>query len=238
MKDFADQNSLDQGLTRVTLPEEQLPELHPATQRDAKYVTHWDYRDGNNNIVGYVYRYDESDKKKKIIPYTPWKDSESNILWLMKGFGENRPLYNLPQILAADADTRIVIGEGEKTADAISEMLPRAVATTWSGGANAIAKTDFTSLAGKNVTVSADCDPAGEEALKTLVQVLLEVGVLSLRIIDTAKLAVLSVKTGLEVPDKAVTKGYDLADALAEGWHLLFSVKPLKPIRASLKMST
>lgn len=65
-----------------------------------------------------------------------------------------------------ESDT-VVIGEGEKTADALVRLGSRCVAT-WPGGSSGVTKVDLTPLNGKNVILVPDNDEPGEKAATIL----------------------------------------------------------------------
>ena len=62
----------------------------------------------------------------------------------------------------------VVMGEGEKTADALVRLGARCV-VTWPGGSSAVGKVDLTPLQGKQVIIVPDNDDPGEKAAATLV---------------------------------------------------------------------
>lgn len=61
----------------------------------------------------------------------------------------------------------VVIGEGEKTADALHRLGAKCVAT-WPGGSSAVGKVDLEPLTGKQVILIPDNDEPGEKAAATL----------------------------------------------------------------------
>lgn len=96
--------------------------------------------------------------------------------WHWGGQPDNRPLLYLPTLLQHPQDT-IVLVEGEKTADAARRLLPEGFqATTWMGGANAIGKTDWAKLTGRNVVIWPDNDAAGTNAAFRIARQLNNIG--------------------------------------------------------------
>lgn len=96
--------------------------------------------------------------------------------WHWGGQPDNRPLLYLPALLQHPQDT-IVLVEGEKTADAARRLLPEGFqATTWMGGANAIGKTDWAKLTGRNVVIWPDNDAAGTNAAFRIARQLNNIG--------------------------------------------------------------
>ena len=81
---------------------------------------------------------------------------------------KGRPLYRRPEMLEADAKCPIMIVEGEKCANAAAEAFPDYVVTTWAGGTNAWDRTDWQSLAKRNVLLIADADEPGRKAMNKI----------------------------------------------------------------------
>ena len=131
-----------------------------------------------------------------------------------KALTANRPLYGLPG-LAEKPKASVVIVEGEKTADAAAVVFPNSVVTTWSGGSNAVDKADWSPLSGReDVLLLPDADEPGRAAMLRVAHILANVGIPNIKIVDVYKLTA----TAPDGSRKAVENGWDLADALAEGW--------------------
>ena len=150
---------------------------------------------------------------------------------------EVRPLYNLDKLSCADPATPVVLVEGEKCADALTALGYLATATY--GGCNALRKADLSPLAGRKVTLWPDLDKPGlsyvESAALTLHR---EFGAVP-AVIPVSETLLCKVRlpkpangTG-EAP--MYTKGWDAADAVAEGWgkaqidQLLSYAQPTAP---------
>jgi putative DNA primase/helicase len=82
-----------------------------------------------------------------------------------------RPLYGLPDLLQRP-EAPVLVVEGESTADAAARLFPQHAVLTWANGAKAIAKADWTPLAGRSVTLWPDADAAGLEAMQSLAALL------------------------------------------------------------------
>ena len=124
----------------------------------------WTYRTADGAICCYVLRWNEADGSKRILPLS-WVRSAKGEGWAFKAWPEGRPLYNLDKIVA-NPQALIIICEGEKAADAAGKLYAHAyqrgvVATTSSGGAGAVGKTDWGPLAGRSVMIWPDADEAG-----------------------------------------------------------------------------
>ena len=82
-----------------------------------------------------------------------------------------RPLYGLPG-LGQRPEAPVLVVEGEGTADAAARLFPGHVVLTWANGSKAIAKADWTPLAGRSVTLWPDADTSGVEAMQSLAALL------------------------------------------------------------------
>lgn len=123
--------------------------------RLGKHTQHWVYRDASNNPVGVVCRWD-TPTGKKILPI-----ARNGTGWLHGGMPTNRPLYNLPALLASKPGDRVYVCEGEKAADAASRL--GLLATTSSQGSQSPAMTDWSPLNGRHVVILRDNDKPGED---------------------------------------------------------------------------
>jgi AAA domain/Toprim domain len=158
------------------------------------YSQSWDYHDGAGRHVIRVCRWNRADGKE-IRPLTFQAGR-----WTWKQFETDRPLYRLPALLK-DTGKRVLLVEGEKTADAAQKFFPHFTATTWAGGAKAISKADWKPLTNRDVTLVADNDEPGRKAMDAVAAVLRTQGC-------TVRVADLSALT--------LPKGWDIADALGD----------------------
>lgn len=106
------------------------------------------YHTAEGKIVGLIVRWDLSDGKKKFRPVSLIGER-----WHLAGMPELRPLYGLPEILAAET---VYVCEGEKAADAVRSL--GLTATTSAHGSQAAKQTDWRPLAGKSVVILPDND--------------------------------------------------------------------------------
>lgn len=181
------------------------------------------YKNSLGVTVGYIVRWDVKieggESKKGIRPYI-YNFEEKR--WKCKFFGSNlensRPLYNLPEILKRE-NASILIVEGEKTCEAAKLLFPEFVATTSSGGAKSVKKTDWHWLRGRNVIISPDDGKAGGQYLEEVIKTLTKEGVNSIKILEPLTLGNYIVKDGVYIKRTTpLPHGYDLADSLEEGW--------------------
>jgi putative DNA primase/helicase len=118
--------------------------------------------------------------------------------WRWKAPPSPRPLYWARRAVGAP----VLIAEGEKAADAAALLLTSYAACTWASGCKAIDKADWQPLRGRDVVLWPDADAVGREAMAKLAARLLTLG---------CSVRVVAVPTDLP-------EGWDLADALADGW--------------------
>jgi len=123
----------------------------------------WRYDD-----YGLICRFD-TPEGKEVLPYV-YATNGQHTMWRWMGFNKPRPLYNLSKILSTSNE--IIITEGEKCADKVSELLPMYTSTTWIGGAQAILATNWKPLFGRSVLLWPDNDAVGYEAINKIAEIL------------------------------------------------------------------
>ena len=166
------------------------------------------YRNASGHPTLIACRFEQPDGKKSFRPYDTarraWKAPET------------RPIYNLDKIASADPETPIIIVEGEKCADALQGLGYQA--TTTFGGSNGFKKADLSPLSNRIVYIWPDHDTPGQKYAQGLAQ--------SLYIEYYSKVALIPISTDTlrkalgeaEHPSYSLRKGWDAADAVAEGW--------------------
>lgn len=183
----------DRGLWSARAPDE-IPIAHSIL---GPYLSSWDYYDASGLHVLRACRW-ERDGGKEFRPLT-----FQGGRWEWKQFERDRPLYRLPTLSTRGKAQRVLVVEGEKTADAAVKLFGTTFdVTTWSGGSNAVSKTDWQPLAGRDVTLVADNDDAGRKAMVQVALMLTAVGC-TVRHADLAPLGTLP-------------EGWDIADALGD----------------------
>jgi len=130
-------------------------------------------------------------------------------------FDDPRPLYGLDRL----GDGAVLVVEGEKCADAARAVLPPELSVvTWPGGSKAVGKADWSPLAGRKVIVWPDCDAQRDKGGELLPESK-QPGVRA-----AEEIAVLLKMRGCQVRIVAIPapgakpSGWDVADAIAEGW--------------------
>ena len=197
---------------RPTLPAPCPPPHHPHHSRLGRPAQVWSYHSHDGQLLFLVCRFDKNDGGKDILPFS-YGVLDGIEGWHWKGIPDQRPLYGLAR-LQASPKTKVLLVEGEKTADAAQRLLPSLVAVTWQGGGKVASKTDWSPLKGREVLIWPDADKPGRETAegwhtphgefkRGLVHYLSDAGA-AIRIIE---------------PPSNVKDGWDLADAEAEGWN-------------------
>lgn len=194
----------------------------------------WPYHDGEGRLVGYVCRWDFTDAEgaptKEILPVTYCDLGNGKRGWRSKGVPSPRPLFGLPDIIARTEAT-VLIAEGEKSRDAAAMLFPEMVATTPAHGAKSPHLTDFGPLAGRTVVIATDFDEPGRTNDKgkplhpgqdfgdKVCELARAAGADRVLHLHPDRLAAWLWREGEKVPrEEPIKDGWDVADALAEGW--------------------
>lgn len=162
------------------------------------------YRNAEGDALYYIARWSSTTGEKEIRPVCLTKLHSGRAEWRLVAPPTPRTLYNLDQLREHEQRCVLVV-EGEKAADAATRSFPGHTAVTWSGGANAIDKTDFSPLKGRKIVLWPDADDPGRAAMMRLAEQLTELGAASVLIVDIPR----------DFP-----KGWDVADSLPIGWTL------------------
>lgn len=158
------------------------PETFALPEWGSPFLLH-EYRWGDGSLAFVVARYGNSRASKT---YRPWV--WDGYAWSKTGLPERRPLYRLPQLLAAPQTRPVLVVEGEKCADLAADVLgDRLAVVTWSGGASATGKTDWQPLAGRSVIIWPDADAPGRRAGSDIAERIQGI-VADLSIIETGEL--------------------------------------------------
>jgi len=135
----------------------------------------WTYRNAQGEPVGVTCRWN-TPAGKEIRPVSRHADG-----WRIAAMPEPRPLYRLPELLAADPGVPVVVVEGEKSCDAA--VTCGLLGTTSAGGAAAAEKTDWSPLRGRRVIILPDHDSAGETYAATVARLCVAAGAPEVRIV-------------------------------------------------------
>ncbi len=131
----------------------------------------WIYTDAAGTPVLAVVRLDlgQNEKtgrmRKEFLQFTPAPDDPG--LWLLGGMEGQRPLYRLGAIVTSATDKAIIV-EGEKCADSGQKAWPTDQFTTFAGGVNAWAHTDYEPLRELDVDLISDDDEGSHKSFRQL----------------------------------------------------------------------
>ena len=186
------------------------PETDPApasmaTRQYGDPTAVWCYKTLDGNPWGYAARYMiklDGNERKAVLQWTYGRSvGETMGRWACKHFSRPRPLYGLEHLY--QADKRVLVVEGEKTADAARVLFPQDLVVTWPGGAAAVKYADWTPLSGRECVMIPDADASGKQAANTIQERLVNLGC----------------RVTMVSPESSRPDGWDLADALADEWH-------------------
>ncbi len=158
---------------------------------------YWKYLDLDENLICYVVRKKDSKGKKYFTPYT-YQEGKFVAKWYRDDNNKTlpKPLYNL-HLLKKYPNCKVLLVEGEKTADAAMELFPEFIALSWMGGSKGVKHLDVSALTGRTVYMLPDNDKTGYDAMDDFRE--------RLELLD-CHLHLVDIKT-LRVPDK-----WDVAD--------------------------
>ncbi len=130
-------------------------------------ITRHRYLLGDGSLAFVVCRFPKG-AKAKCKPYTPAKRGGRDGWTMNLAIKEGRPLYRLGEMNKASSGKQVMVVEGEKCADAVASAFPKAVVTTWHGGAKAWKYTDWSPLKGRRVLLVSDADSEGRKSMLDL----------------------------------------------------------------------
>lgn len=195
----------------------------------------WEYA-FEGQRYGYVCRFATSDGGKEILPYTWCEDTTDPRRlrkWTWKQWEAPRPLFVPATLLSGEHRLPVVLVEGEKCAQAGHDLLGHEFDwVSWPGGSKAWDKAAWGWLMGRVVYLWPDCDAKRERlskeererqvdpATKALLPESKQPGMQAMLGIGARLLADYGCTVYLcPVPRPgAVSDGWDVADAVAQGW--------------------
>ena len=200
----------------------------------------WTYRDANGGIIGYTVRVnlppdEKGERKKEVLPQI-WAVNKATgeASWRWLSFAEPRPVYGL-DLLAQNPSAKVLVVEGEKACEAARELLaalgvkPSAVVVVaWPGGGKAIAKVDWSPLAGREVFLWPDADqkpypdnhPKAGELMPEHEQPGHQAMIAVAKAVRETATAIKMIKPPVGVPD-----GWDLADEMPVGFDFTTHIR-------------
>jgi putative DNA primase/helicase len=199
--------------------------IHPKHGKPEKLYV---YKNTDSSYYMAVYRYklaELNSKNKHKKHFSQWHFDYNIKKWVAKKPPNGYLLYNLDQI-QAHPNKKIVICEGEKSAEAVSELLSSSIyiGTCWPGGSKNqnIDNTNLTPLANRDVILWPDNDDEGKQAMQHV----------AARIAHLAK-TITTIK-----PDPADPDTFDAADLVALQQDHQFISDWLKKRATKLKSSS
>jgi putative DNA primase/helicase len=147
-------------------------------QTGGTLTQHYDYFDAAGNHVMRTMRFDYSNKPKQFGQAHRTEDGS----WVNGGMPEPRPLFRLPELIAAGSDDLAFVPEGEKCALACAEI--GLTATTSSQGSQAPTKTDWSPLRDRDVVILPDQDKSGWKYRDAVVRLLDNAGARSIAVLE------------------------------------------------------
>ena len=192
-------------------------ELPKAHIKRGKPEARWDYRAADGALLGAVYRFRTSDGGKEVLPCVWARHRDSGAQeWRWLAFPDPRPLYGLDRLKPVGT---VLVVEGEKCVDAARAVLPPEISvTTWPGGGKAVAKANWAPLAGRDVIVWPDCDAQKNKAGAILPEEEQPGIVAAERVAEILRALDCTVRIVAIPAPGAKPPGWDVADAIAEGW--------------------
>lgn len=159
------------------------------------------YRTVDGRLCGYVIRFMAGDKK-----LTPQITYCENIetgerRWCIAPMPRPRTFYHADQ-LAQRPDAKIIVFGGEKKTDFAGAVLDKFICMSYCGGDNSLKYCDFSIFKGRVVIFWPDADDGGKRAAIAGAKMARDAGA-HVRVVT---------------PPNLVDKGWDIADALGEGW--------------------
>lgn len=139
--------------------------LGPSSLTGFKLAAIYPYRHANGKTWGWRARYEAKSGEKQIKPF-----HQSGGGWVPKEASaprKGKPLYRVPEVVAADGPIFVV--EGEKCADALAAL---GIAATTSGAAKSASKADWSPLAGRGCLLWPDNDDPGAQYASDVAEVL------------------------------------------------------------------
>lgn len=178
-------------------------------RRHGPRPTTWTYHDAGGDPVGLVVRWTTL-TGKDVRPVSRKADGSG---WIITGMPEPRPLYALPDLLAASPGSRIFVCEGEKAADAARAV--GLVATTSPHGSKSAGKADWGPVAGRDVVILPDQDDAGERYAADVARLATAAGAKSVRVVRLVELWA-GMPEGSDMADLLEHRGGDVDPIRAE----------------------
>ena len=185
----------NQPSRKLSSIEQALPAVLPT-----QYAACYRYRTPAGDEYARVFRYPANRPERKADPYTLRAVGPHGGTWTNRAPRERWPY----RVETLSAEAPVVIVEGEKCTDGLATLAEGMDVLTWMGGSNAVLRTNWNELRGREVTLWPDADEPGKKCMVKLADELVRVGAAVVRTID---------------PERDRPTGWDVADAITtEGW--------------------
>ncbi|MGA2082963.1 MAG: DUF6371 domain-containing protein, partial [Holophaga sp.] len=161
---------------------------------------HWIVRDLEGRALLLRVRFEAPGEKKRVLPYSWFSEKRQ---W--RAGGDFAPLFYGLERLRATPGARVLLVEGEKTADAAQALFPSLVALAYMG-TDTVRRVDVAPVLDREVIAWPDADPQGIEAVRTLAARIAQDGG-NVRVVDLPE----PIKAWSK-PGKTEPGGWDLAD--------------------------
>lgn len=171
--------------------------------------------------AGYMVRWDfvkNGMPHKAMRPFCYCESQSGEMSWRSRGFPKPYALYHWDEI-CSDPDPFIMVCEGEKTADAAKILFPVYIATTSPFGARSSKDADWSSLYGRIVILARDHDDSGTDYGDDVYKQL-DGAAQSIQLLRNEVFAQYAIDENGNIikHQRELPKGWDLADAVEEGW--------------------
>lgn len=189
-----------------------VPEGVPALTARKGEEGRWEYRDAAGRLLLLRVRTPDPEKGKTVITWTWCETGPGMAEWRPKAPEKPWPLYGWDR-LARNPEARVLVVEGEKTADAAERIFPGIVAVT-SGSSESAASARWEALAGREVIIWRDADEAGQGYENRVSELLLGIAK------TVRQVALPDALTAWVKPGKDKPGGWDLADPVPDSVDL------------------
>lgn len=169
------------------------------------------YRDIDGSLLGYTMRIRLGGGAKTIKPWVYTVDKG----WRSKTWTDPKPLYRM-DALGRCPDAKVLVVEGEKTAERAAEVFPEPewAVVSWPGGTKNVENVWWPALTGRVVVLWPDNDPQGRKAMSLATRLLYKAGAQSVSLVEVPSLC---------------PPGWDLGDDVPDGVNLKYLLNSAKP---------
>lgn len=187
-----------------------------------KIDKYYRYNTKGGKLAGYTCLVKFEDGSKDVIPLTYCKRGDKKE-WKFKSFSIPRPIYKLDQLVKRP-NAQVLIVEGEKCADAGEEIfkdIDNLVVISWIGGTKGVTSIKWDLLKGRKLILWPDADSQeykkGHVREGEIMDLVDQPGAgAMIKIYNLIKMKIKDAR--LVSPPAEYSDGWDIADAVADGW--------------------